>query len=151
MKRAFYALLMVLAAVAAYAANEISVSWTVTANKNNLSLTRQQAKSWTVNAALPNVSAYTVLVGTQAAGTAISPGYVSTNGWGWVVNTSTNSGAFIDIGTQVGGTFYPVARLYAGEGHPMRTAPGTTNYARAGTTTTNTPTAIPLECPIIDN
>jgi len=86
---------------------------------------------------------------------AILPGYVSTNGWGWVINTATGtptnitSGTYsVDIGANVGGTFYPVARLYPGEGWLMRTAPNVTNYARS-----NSGTNIPviLECPIIDN
>lgn len=134
-----------------HAANEISVNWTFKAEKGNVSLSRSQTKQWSVTNASPNVSGYTVNVGTQAAGTAISPGYVTTNGWGWIINTATNAGSFVDYGTQVSGTFYPVLRVYAGEGFPVRLSPGVTNYARAGTTTTNIPAAIVIECPIIDN
>lgn len=141
--------------IAAFAANEISVSWNLTAAKGNLYVTRAQTKQFNITNAAPNVSQFTILVSTAAAGTAISPGYVSTNGWGWLLNTATNtptnmtSGAnTVDVGAQVGGTFYPVLRLYPGEGFPLRFAPGITNWARANTGT-NTP--VVLECPIIDN
>jgi hypothetical protein len=149
MKKAI--LILAMLAGIAQAANEVSVNWTFKAEKGNVSINRAQTKQWSITNAAPNVSAYTVLVATNAAGTAIAQGSVTTNGWGWIINTSTNAGAFVDYGAQVSGTFYPVLRVYAGEGFPVRLSPGTTNYARAGTTSTNTPAAIVIECPIIDN
>jgi len=147
--------ILALSAASAFAANEVSVNWTFSATKGNLAINRNQSRQFGITNALPNISAYTVNVTTQAAGTAIAPGYVSTNGWGWVLNTSTGtptnitSGAYsVDIGAQVGGTFYPVIRLHPGEGHPIRFAPGVTNWARSNSGTNN---PVVLECPIIDN
>jgi hypothetical protein len=144
-----------LAAFCAYAANEITVNWTFSAAKGNLALNRNQSKQFSITSGTPNVSGYTISVTTNAAGTAISAGAVASNGWGWVLNTATNtptnitSGVnSIDIGTQVSGTFYPIIRLYPGEGHPIRFAPNVTNYARSNNGT-NVP--LVLECPFTDN
>ena len=153
MKKLF--LLIALVTSAAIAANELTVTWSITANKGNLYATRQQSKQFTIHNPNPAASSYTISVTTNAAGVAILPGYVSTNGWGWVINTATGtptnitSGVYsVDIGANVGGTFYPVMRLMPGEGWPIRTTPNVTNYARS-----NSGTNIPviLECPIIDN
>lgn len=144
-----------LVSFSAFAANEITLNWSFTAQKGGLYVTRQMSRQLSVSSAAPNVSSYTVSVTTNAAGVAILPGYVATNGWGYVINTSTGtptnitSGAYgIDIGVNVGGTFYPSFRLMPNEGHPIRFSPGVTNYARS-ISGTNIP--VVLECPIIDN
>ena len=133
-------ILFSLAAVA-YGAGEISVNWAFTAAKGALSITRTQSKTWNITNSAPNVSAYTITTTTNP--TPILPGYVSTNGWGWLLNTSSNIA--VQVGALDGSTFCPVIQLGPGEGHPMHSAPGVTNYARA---TTNSAV---LECPIIDN
>ncbi len=146
---------LALASVSAMAANEITLNWTFSAQKGGLYVTRTMSRQLTVNSSSPNVSSYTVSVTTNAAGVAILPGYVATNGWGYVINTSTGtptnitSGVYgIDIGVNVSGTFYPSFRLMPGEGHPIRFTPNVTNYARS-ISGTNIP--VVLECPIIDN
>lgn len=153
MKRVF--LFLICAAIGARAANEITLNWSFTASKGGLYLSRQMSRQLSITSANPNVSGYTISVTTNAAGTPISPNAVLTNGWGFIVNTSTGtptnitSGVYaVDIGTQVGGTFYPVLRLYPNEGAPIRFAPNVTNYARS-LSGTNIP--VVLECPIIDN
>lgn len=144
-----------LIATAGFAASEITVNWTFSATKGGLALNRNISRQFNISNANPAVSGYTISVTTNAAGTPISAGAVTSNGWGWVMNvqtgtpTNVTSGAYsIDIGTQVSGTFYPVLRLYPNEGFPLRFAPGTTNYARSNS---GTNTALILECPIIDN
>lgn len=144
-----------LSAFSAMAANEVSLNWNFSAAKGNLAINRQMSRQFSITSATPNVSGYTISVTTNAAGTAIAAGSVVSAGWGFVINTATGtptnitSGVYsVDIGTQVGGAFYPVIRLLPGEGHPIRFAPNTTNYARS-----NSGTNIPLvlECPFIDN
>lgn len=153
MKKFFY--ILAFAGFSAMAANEITLNWTFTAQKGGLYVTRNMSRQLSITSASPNVSSYTISVTTNAAGVAILPGYVSTNGWGYVINTSTGtptnitSGVYgIDIGVNVGGTFYPSFRLMPTEGHPIRFTPNVTNYARS-LSGTNIP--VVLECPIIDN
>ena len=147
--------IITLAAASAMAANEITLNWSFTASKGGLYVTRQMTRQLSITSATPNVSSYTIAVSTSAAGVAILPGYVLTNGWGYVINTATGtptnitSGVYaVDIGVNVGGTFYPSFRLLPTEGHPIRFSPGVTNYARS-ISGTNIP--VVLECPIIDN
>lgn len=52
---------------------------------------------------------------------------------------------FVQIGVDVGGTFYPLVRLNAGESYVFRLAQGITPYAKADTA------AVVLERNILDN
>lgn len=153
MKRIFVILFLI--GLACKAANEITLNWTFLASKGSLGLSRTMSRQFNITNSAPNVSGYTVSVTTNAAGTALPIGSVASNGWGWILNTATNTPTNItsgvnsvDIGVQVGGTFYPFARLYPNEGFPIRFTPNVTNYARS-----NSGTNIPviIECPIIDN
>ena len=72
-------------------------------------------------------------IGTGVAGNAlaIATGVNITGGCGWFKNTmSTNTGNYVDVGVQVAGTFYPVARLRPGEATTFRAAT-LALYARA--------------------
>jgi hypothetical protein len=139
------AIIFALVAGGAFAANEITLNWTFKAEKGGLVLNRTLSRQYGITNATPGVSGYTVAVTTNAAGTAL-PLAISTNGWGWLLNTSSNY--TVDVGTQVGGTFYPVARLGRMEGFPIRFAPNVTNYARANSGTNG---AVVIECPIVDD
>lgn len=110
-------------------ANEITVTARLRATKGYLSVDRSVSK--TSNMYGTHMSDNIQSIPTSAAGTAITiTAGVASAGWAWVRNTDTTN--YIDIGVQVSGTFYPLIRLYPGEGHPMRLAM-LTPYARANT------------------
>jgi len=71
---------------------------------------------------------------TTAAGTALNVGSVTTAGWSWFRNTDSTN--YIDVGVQVAGTFYPCAKLKAGEAAVLRLGTNAP-YARANTATAN--------------
>lgn len=63
--------------------------------------------------------------------TALTIGSIATLGVMVVKNLDATN--FVDIGSYVGGTFYPLVRVLAGERYPFRVKPGLTLYAKAGT------------------
>ncbi len=67
---------------------------------------------------------------TTSAGTALSFTSISTPGFAHFVNLDTAN--YVEIGVQVAGTFYPFAKLEAGEAALIPLA-NTTFYARANT------------------
>lgn len=71
---------------------------------------------------------------TTAAGTALAVGSVTTAGWCWFRNTDTAN--YIEVGVQVGGTFYPAMKLKAGEAGIFRLGTNAP-YARANTAAAN--------------
>lgn len=124
-------------------ANEISTSLSLSISKGSLSFSRSISKQITLSASSPNMAGGTQSIATASAGEAIGLGDVATNGVAYFVNLDATN--YIEIGIQNGGTFYPLARLNAGEWAQMRLAQGVAPYARA-----NTASAI-LEYHIIDN
>lgn len=71
---------------------------------------------------------------TTAAGTALTLTGLGSAGWAWFRNLDTTN--YIEIGVQVGGTFYPFAKLKPGEPALVRLGT-TTPYARANTAAAN--------------
>lgn len=124
-------------------ANEITVFMKLSAVKGNLTVQPAQlSTTFTLNAAAPNVSGVTQSIG-FAAHEAITLGDVATNGWAWFKNTDSTN--FVQIGVDVGSTFYPLVRLNAGEAGCFRLAHGVTPYAKSDTA------AVVLEKYILDD
>lgn len=63
--------------------------------------------------------------------TALTIGSIATLGVMVVKNLDATN--FVDIGSYVGGTFYPLVRVLARERYPFRVKPGLTLYAKADT------------------
>ena len=63
--------------------------------------------------------------------TAITIGSIAT--LGIVVIENLDATNFVDIGSYVAATFYPLVRVLAGERYPFRVKPGLTLYAKADT------------------
>lgn len=122
-------------------ADEGKINWTLTVAKG-VGLSKQHTLSFDVSAAAPAAAGLAQIIGTAAGGEAINLGDVATNGVGYFKNT--DSANYVEIGVQVGGTFYPVRRLLAGEAFPDRIAPGAVLYARANTA------SVVLEYAILD-
>ena len=76
-------------------------------------------------------------IGTAAGGETIVMGDVSTKGWAWFRNIEAAGGNYVDIGLQVSGTFYPLAKLEPGEPAMFRINNAATVYARADTGAVN--------------
>lgn len=109
-------------------ANEISIVTNLTATKGNATF----ARSRTVRAdwATARVSTITQAVGTTHE--ALTPASdLATNGW--AIFTNNDATNYVEIGRDVAATFYPMARLNAGESACFRLAQGVTLYARANT------------------
>lgn len=123
-------------------ANEISVSWQLSAIKGNLSETRAKNFRATLSAASPNMGAGAQSIG-FAAHEAVAVGDVSTLGWAFFQNLDTTN--YVELGVDVAATFYPLARLNAGESCVLRLAQGITLYAKANTA------AVRLNYAILDN
>jgi hypothetical protein len=71
---------------------------------------------------------------TTAAGTALDVSALTTAGWSYFCNTDATN--YVDIGVQVGGTFYPLLKLKAGESTIARLGTNAP-YARANTAAVN--------------
>jgi hypothetical protein len=56
---------------------------------------------------------------------------VTTNGWAWFRNVTTNADRYVEIGVDAAGTFLQVHRLYAGEYAQGPVHPTNTLYAKA--------------------
>lgn len=112
-------------------ANEITLSASLSVRKGYLdSGARPRSRSFTLNAATP-AKASGVKSFTHTTHTAIPIGDVATLGWARFENVDAAN--YIDIGIVVSGTFYPTARLKAGEFFPLRLVPAVTYYAKANT------------------
>jgi len=109
-------------------ANEITSTFSVTATKGNVSVTRSLTKK--IDMAGTVYAGQVVSVPTTAAGTAVSIGTVGTAGVSTFRNLDGTN--YIEIGIQVGGTFYPLVQLLPGEGYPFRLAIGAP-FARSNT------------------
>lgn len=124
-------------------ANEIHVFLKLTATKGSLSVAPPQLNTtFTLSAAAPNVAGVTQAIG-FAAHEVVTVGDVATLGWAWFKNTDATN--FVQIGLDVGATFYPLVRLNAGEAGCFRLAQGITVYAKADAA------AVVLEKYILDN
>jgi len=124
-------------------ANEITSNFSLSVSKGSFTFSRSLSKQITISASSPNVAGGTQLVGTAAAGEALVLGDVATNGVAYFVNLDATN--YVEVGIQQAGTFYPLARLNAGEGYPFRLAQGVTPYARANTS------SVVMEYHIFDN
>ena len=124
-------------------ANEITSGFTLNVTKGSLTFSRNMSKQITLSASSPNVAGGTQSIPTTAGGEAVGLGDVATNGVAYFVNLDSTN--YIEIGVNVAATFYPLIRLNAGEGFPMRLAQGIAPYARANTA------AVVLEYHIFDN
>lgn len=93
-------------------ANEISINASLSVRKGNLSDTRSHSGSFTLNAASPAKAAGIASIG-FAAHEAIPMGDVSTAGWARFKNLDATN--YVQIGTDVTGTFVPFLKLMPGE------------------------------------
>jgi hypothetical protein len=112
-------------------ANEITVTATLKVAKGSLAWQQSVNQSITLAAAKPNGSGFSQSIPTTAGGTAISLGAVATNGWAWFQNLDATN--YVEIGVADGGTFFPFARLLAGEIALMRVSASAAPYALANT------------------
>lgn len=124
-------------------ANEITASFTLNVVKGSLTFSRSKSSTINMSASAPNVAGGTQAIATSAAGEALVLGDVATNGLAYFVNLDATN--YVELGIQNGGTFYPFARLGAGEGGLIRLAQGIAPYARANTA------SVVLEYHIFDN
>jgi len=123
-------------------ADEISLSISLRVVKGSLDVSKAVSDQYDLSASAPNVAGLTQAIG-HAAHEAVTMGDVSTLGWAWFRNLHATN--FVQIGVDVGSTFYPVARLNAGEACVLRLAQGITLYAQADTG------AVVLEKIVFDN
>jgi hypothetical protein len=129
---------------AAACAADLTVNLTLKADKGYLNLTKTAVQNINLTNAAPNFAGGTQLVGTNGVGEAVTLGSVTTNGWGWFGNLSTN---YVEVGVQdyTGTNFLPLLRLNSGESQVFRLAPGVAPYARANGA------AVRLERYVFDN
>jgi hypothetical protein len=122
--------------------DEIRVQIAFSADKGSLSIAKSYSDDVDLAAAAPNMAGGTQAIG-FAAHEAIALGDVATNGWAFFRNLDATN--FVEIGLDVGATFYPLVRLNAGEAAVLRLAQGVAPYAQADTG------AVVLEKWILDN
>ncbi len=135
---------LVVTALAAYGAGEITMNYTLKVVKGSLNVTRTLAVTTNLLAGNPNMAGGTQVITSNTVGTAISLGDVATNGVAWFANL----GAYwVDIGVTNAAIFYPLIRINPGEAYPWRVTPGITPYARAQATGTN----VVIEKLVVDN
>src|SRR6478672_1713221 len=116
-------------------ANEIQASFSLAVNNGALIDSKQF--SFQADQALARENKVVQSIPTTAAGTALTfSSGVTTLGTAYFINLDATN--FVEVGVQVAGTFYPVARMKGGvvgkkEGAMFRLVPGVTYYARADT------------------
>lgn len=115
-------------------ANEITVTMRINVANGSLRH-REEPGPIQVNQSGTTAAGGSQSIPTTAAGTAVSVGSVSTLGYAYFRNVDTTN--FVEIGVQVGGTFYPLMRLNAGEAAITRLSQSTTVYARANNLAVN--------------
>lgn len=108
-------------------ANEINVQLTLTTNKGALSDQATGSAQVTMSGAHQSAAAQTIDNATPTA-LGISAG-VATLGWAHFRNLDATN--WVEVGTYVGGTFYPAVRMKPGEPACFRLSPGKTYYAQA--------------------
>lgn len=121
--------ILVMAALGARAA-DLLVNITMQADKGYVKLLKTAAQSINITNGSPNFAGGTQLIGTSATGEVVTLNSVTTNGWAWFGNLSTN---YIEVGVQdiTGTNFLPLLRLNAGEAQVFRLTPGAVPCARA--------------------
>ena len=110
-------------------ANEITFNYRMTATKGSITRTRNRSFNADWNTAKYDGKVQNIAAG-GTAGVALTFAALTTGGLGYFTNLDTTN--FVEIGLQVAGTFYPFAKLKAGESYPFRLAV-LTLYARANT------------------
>lgn len=116
-------------------ANEISGSFQLSVQNGSLVTTRSH--SFNTDQATARASSAVQNIPTTAGGTAlVFNASLTTQGYAYFINLDATN--YVSIGVQVGGTFYPLARLKGGasgkkEGAILRLEPGVTVYALANT------------------
>lgn len=110
--------------------NEISILQQLTVSNGSLSLSR--TAQFSVDQAAARKGGGGQLVGTAAGGEALV-GLGDLTALGWTYFRNLDGTNYVELGVEDSGTFYPFARLDAGEAAMIRLAQGTTPYARANT------------------
>lgn len=112
-------------------ADEITVTIGLNASKANAPKVTNSAEArqhdWSGNIVAADVTE----VPTTAAGTSIDLASISTSGWALFENLDNTN--YVELGVQVSGTFYPLARLLAGERAAFRLSASATLYALSNT------------------
>ena len=114
-------------------ANEITVSWSLSVAKGNLVDSAQKNFRANLSTSAPVRASNVQNIG-HAAHEAVVIGDIATLGWATFQNIDATN--YVELGVDVGGTFYPMARLNAGESCVLRLAQGITLYAKANTAAT---------------
>ena len=117
-------------------ANEISVSTRLLAKKSFLNVDHNVG---TVTADLSGSTsaAGIVSIPTSAGGTALSLDGITTATMGYAFFRNIDATYYIEIGVQVGGTFYALVKLKAGEVALLRMNQTNAPYARSNGTAAN--------------
>lgn len=131
MRKYFKYVLMGLIPVFLYAGNEITTSITLKATKNYLDFTRAVSLSFGLTNASPNAIAGTQTISTNATPEAITVGNVSTNGWAYFRNLTTNVDTYIELGWSDTTNFRAIVRLKPSEPACFRLTPGAAFYGHA--------------------
>lgn len=109
-------------------ANEISITQNISATKGNQTYSR--SRSYRADWTTARMDGQTQSIGTTHEALTVSAD-VATNGMGYFTNLDATN--YVEIGRDVTGTFYPVAKLKPGESAEFRVAAGVTLYAKANT------------------
>ena len=124
-------------------ANEINVSFSVQTTAKSAIVNRSFSTKASFTAAAPNIAGLSQSIPTTSGGTAIALGAVATPGVAYFINNDATN--YVQIGIVVSATFYPLLKLFPGEGAAVRIDGGAVPYARANTA------AVVLEYAILDN
>ncbi len=113
-------------------ADEVSLSYTLNLNNNNLTYFASESFS-ADQASLGGPSNGVQNIGTSSEAVGITD--VTNLGFGKFKNLDQVN--FVEVGIEVAATFYPFVKLLAGESCVLRLSPSVTLYARANTGAVN--------------
>lgn len=116
-------------------ADEITVTIGLNASKANAPRVTNAAEARQYDWSGAIVASDVTSIPTTAAGTAIDLASISSSGWAIFENLDSTN--YVELGVQVGGTFYPLVRLLAGEKVAFRLSSAATLYARSNTASCN--------------
>jgi hypothetical protein len=108
--------------------NEISLNARLSITNGYLNDSHNVSRNFDQNAEPAKASGIASI--NHAAHEAIAMGDVATAGWAWFENLDDTN--YVELGVVVSATFYPFAKLKAGEGFPLRLGTNTP-YAKADT------------------
>lgn len=148
MKRTLLILVLIgIACLTVRAANEITAAVTLTATKGYLSIQRAISAQWDLTNAYPNVGGQTQTIGTNWE--AVTVGDVTTKGWAWFRNLSTNNTISIGVLCATDTNYVEFIRMKPGR-YGLMTLGTNGIYAVTTISGTNETTGSVLEKVILD-